>query len=1210
MIRAATIAAVLTVAAHAWAQPGGAPGAPPPPKGTPHPVDDATRRAWMKEAEELMEHYSRASSEQEARMRAILVREYNRRLTQLDDRYSKRMQQADELKKRKQLEAIALLEKFVKDHPKHPVYTPDARYRLAALYLDQAEMVAEAAGAEVDADYGKSLEQWEIIIREFPDYRQIAGTLYLYATYIGTRQPVPPEEERRAVQVFRALVCANKYKPFDPPPPTLTREEVLKRLETKTLTDPYQGCEPVKGADKELVMYGWVRGVGANHFATPGEMDEAIAAYRYGLDDPDHKLYDEALYMTAWSYYRRDILDEAIKLFDKSVARYDKIVAAGGKPSLKLREEALQYIAVAFTDPWEGELETDPVKAFARAEAFYKGRENEPHVRDVWIVLGKAFTDLGRAGFDQAIMCYQKAIGPPWNLHPDAPLVHEEIVNVLERKGDKLEANNQRSEIATRYSPCPEDRKRTRTPEDPCGRWYEANETNRKAMDNYNRIGERMLIVAAVQTHLAAVEKHNEWLGAKDGTPEKDALKAERDELLTAAITHYRTFLRQYPMSKEVYGFTFNLADALFLAGRYVDQPGADGVVSEDEEGAVRHYEWVRDHRALSTEFYSRSNYMIAKSWELYASWLVAQGNAGYRPLELPDLKVKPLPGPIDMPEAHRKLQEAYDACASLPCDPPPEEPDPAGKRAAMGFNAGLISLAYYHLDDAIVRMTKAMKTFCGQPQGLRAKENILAIHEARGDDAAFRKVNNDFINQSCGDATAIALAKDQNRKLEFKIAERMVDEGKFAEAAQAFYQYYYNAPVNDDSRAAALYNAAQLYEDAGQPRRALYLFKEFSEKAESTAKENKAFRDSGYRLPAMELYAESYGNDYDYAAAAKKYMEIYDRASNPAKYGVKPPTAFGDKKPRTFDQIKRDSLFNAAAFLELDRNFPQAIQYYQRYESIETDPRKKDRALWAIARMYHSAENVDALARAYSDWRKKYGLTEGNEVDNIYSFYDLARMYGKRNGSANQKDAASYRLNTIKAWEQVSDASWQKLTAEERVRAARMAGEYDFGLIERDNEAQWKHYKLPKARDPKAATPNIAAMQKMATALIDRYDTVGKKYGKYINEYRVAGEVRIGEIYLDYIQKIFEMPAPSSIAAKGPMGLEAWETVIRKEIDKLGYKDKAKQSFEAVVQFVNDPKVKVSKKWVAIAKDNLNKEFGANYPILNEELAEGTDEP
>jgi len=1175
-------------------------------------LDDAERDALLDEAEALYKRYAEASGEQEARLRSILVREYNHRMAQLDERYAKRMQMADELKRKKQAEAIALLEKFIKDHPNHPIYTPDARYRLAALYLDQAEADAEAAGVEVDADYTKPLEQWEIILKDFPDYRQVAGTMYLYATYIGTRQPAPPEEERRAIQVFRALVCYNKFKPFDTPPPTLTREEVMKRLESHNLVDPYQGCEPVKGADKELVMYGWVRGVGAAHFATPGEMDEAIAAYRYGLDDPGHKLYDEALYMTAWSYYRRDILDKALELFDKSVIRYDQVVASGGKPSLKLREEALQYIAVALTDPWEGELETDPVKAFERAEAFYKGREKEPHVREVWITLGKAFTDLGRAGFDQAIACYLKAISPPWELAPDNPLVHEQIVNVLERKGDSIEANNQRAEIATRYSPCPEGKKKTRQPGDPCGRWYEANETNRVAMENYHRIGERMLETAAFNTHQAAVDKYNEWQVAPDG-PAKDALKVEADELLDGAIAHYRTFLEQYPQSKMVYGYTFNLADVLFLRGRYIDQPGADGVVGPEEEGAVRHYKWVRDHKSLSTEFYGRSNYMIAKSYEAVAEQMVKNGQGNLRPLELPDLKVTPLPGPMEIPEIHRELQAAYDRCANDACDPPPEEKDPAGKRAGMGFNAGLISLAYYHLDDAIVRMSKAMKTFCGEPQGLRAKENILAIHEARGDDNAFRRVNNDFINLKCGDAAAIALAKDQNRKLEFKAADRLVADGKLAEAAQAFYQYYYNAPVEDDARAAALYNSAQLYEDAGQPRRALFLYKEFSERAESTAKENKAFRESGYRLPAMELYAQSFGNNYDYRGAAKKYMEIYDRASNPAKYGVKPPAAFGDEKPRSFDEIKRDSLFQAAAFLELDRDFPNAITYYRRYEAVEPDTRKKDRAVWAIARMYRSSENLDALDKAYAEWRKKYGGNAGNEVDRIYTYYDLARLYGKRNGKSNQQTAADYRKKTVEAWEGVSAAQWGALTAEDRVRAARMAGEYDFAAVEDENAAKWKPFSLPQLKTTKEFPPVYQKMQKDAEALIKRYDEVGDKYKKYISEYVVAGEVRVGEVYLDFIQKIFEMKPPKDIVAKdkkNPGYIGIYEEQVRKQLDQLGYREKAKESFESVVKFVQDPKVKVSKKWVAIAKDNLNKEFGENYPILNEELAEGTEDP
>jgi len=89
MMRALAAAAVLSLTAVAQAQPG-----------QPAPVDDAVRKEWMKEAEGLFKRYAEASGEQEARMRSILVREYNRRLVQLDERYSRRMSAADELKRK------------------------------------------------------------------------------------------------------------------------------------------------------------------------------------------------------------------------------------------------------------------------------------------------------------------------------------------------------------------------------------------------------------------------------------------------------------------------------------------------------------------------------------------------------------------------------------------------------------------------------------------------------------------------------------------------------------------------------------------------------------------------------------------------------------------------------------------------------------------------------------------------------------------------------------------------------------------------------------------------------------------------------------------------------------------------------------------------------------------------------------------------------
>src|SRR5439155_25907945 len=191
---------------------------------------------------------------------------------------------------------------------------------------------------------------------------------------------------------------------------------------------------------------------------------------------------------------------------------------------LELRDESIQYISVAFTDPWEGETETNPGKAFERAQAFYKGRENEPHVRDVWVAMGKAFTEL--QAWDQAIDSYRLAIGPPWAPNPANPVVHQEIVNVFEAKGDKFAADNAAAELATKYAPG--------TP------WYAANEKDREAMDNQRRIAERALYAAAVNTNTAAkVQREDYEAAAKKDPAQKEGYIA----LYAKAFQLYKQFL-------------------------------------------------------------------------------------------------------------------------------------------------------------------------------------------------------------------------------------------------------------------------------------------------------------------------------------------------------------------------------------------------------------------------------------------------------------------------------------------------------------------------------------------------------------------------------------------------------------------------------------------------------------------------------------------
>src|SRR5690606_11917535 len=120
--------------------------------------------------------------------------------------------------------------------------------RLAA--LDAAPPGATAPdAAAITADYSKSLELWERILKDFPSYRQTPSTIYLLA-YYGKMK-----DERRSLQLFLALSCANRYKWYDPPPPAPDKKEAIKRVESKTLREVYGDCTPYPGADPELVRH-------------------------------------------------------------------------------------------------------------------------------------------------------------------------------------------------------------------------------------------------------------------------------------------------------------------------------------------------------------------------------------------------------------------------------------------------------------------------------------------------------------------------------------------------------------------------------------------------------------------------------------------------------------------------------------------------------------------------------------------------------------------------------------------------------------------------------------------------------------------------------------------------------------------------------------------------------------------------------------------
>lgn len=1120
----------------------------------------------LDEIEGDYKRYEDAWHDHNKRMLTILKREYEERRTKLDERYTKKISAAEKEERRRHLEAIALLEQFIQQYPDNEQFTPDAMFRLADLYLDEAEyqfdkrqealaagQVPEPTGDGTDegpldiADYSKSLGLWQDISSKFPKYRQHADVLYLTSYYLKQTG-----EERRALQVARGLVCGNKFNPTDEPPPAPDRETVRAILASGSkapFSDPYEGCQAVTDNDR-LVQEAWVRLIGDNHFYTPGELNEAISAYQRVADNKKSKYYDEALYKLAWSFYRNDDFLKGIQAFDESILYSDSLVAQGKAP-LELRQEAVQYIAISFTDPWSLSEQSDPVRSWQRVMDFYGGRLSEPHIRDVFVQLGETYKIL--QSYPQAIDAWRIALKHT-PLHPRNPIVHQSIVTAFEAMGDKDAADDEAAKLASTYAIC--------------GEWYLANEMNPEAMEDQRKIGERMLRAAAENTHRAAQEARKEY----EAAPNPQA-RAYYVDLYAKAASLYKQFIETYPTADQSYEFTYRLGETSFFSEQYL--------------ASIPYYRWVRDHKELSERRFEKAAKSIVQAYEKEIEKQIAAGQLSEPPVPTID-ELRQLPRPIQaktVPELYGKLRNAYDEYQQL-VNEPQTAPD-------MGLRAALVSYRHLDLGDAEKRFQVVVKKFCGTPQALQAKDAVLAIYEVQGESAKFKATNDSFIASKCGTDADIQLAKAQNQAREFRDAEELFKNKQYDEAAIAFYRYYKTAKPDDPSLPVALYDSAISYERSGRPKTAVYLFQEF------TSNPRKEFRQSEYYVEALFLTAKAQQKAFDNAGAVDTYLQTAAVAN---EKGRKQPPG-----ERSLKQIRLDSLYNAALLREIDRVYKDpsrqpgtgAASLYKTYADLETDARKRDRAYWQIAQVWRSAGDARKMDAAFAEWRRKFGSDEGNATDYVMSFYLTAKLYEQK---GYKKDSQSMRDATIKAWEKVGRPQQNE--------AADMAAEFAFRIAEDNYLGKFDPWKIKRApRTEKEAKQVLDDLNKISDEAKAKYDALAQYSSSFWSQ---AALVRVGDVRFFQALKLQQAPVPKEIEkldAKYPEKeiLLRYEEAIEQKVKPLT--DAAKTQWQRVAEAAK--RAGVSNKWTKLAQERLHDFVSQDeFPVLRDELVSGTTRP
>ncbi|WP_437709138.1 hypothetical protein WMF45_32985 [Sorangium sp. So ce448] len=369
--------------------------APPPPP--PTPAQLAALAALEKEAAA----YEKAARDYRSAITRIVQHHYEDRRRRILSSLDREIEIERKGLRDAREEAIRRLEVFVERYSgpnAHPENTPDAMFRLAALYEERARTDTDAS-EDLSVALLPAIALYKRVIREFPQYRELAGIYYYLGHALNDSVRFP-----EAQQVWRSLVCHTKYPyPVEVDPKDPTRDTVGKLpqdhdndywtgwearhptpigstpggralqatrkgargrapvTEDETAyVDPYpDDCQPIPqktalGAEPRYIAEVWWQ-IGDYHFneidraGGPFNYNRAESAYRQSIKYKKPPVHGVAMYKLAWTYFKQQRYETSVRQFIELLRYTDEQEKLTGDPGADFRAEAYTYIAGSLT---------------------------------------------------------------------------------------------------------------------------------------------------------------------------------------------------------------------------------------------------------------------------------------------------------------------------------------------------------------------------------------------------------------------------------------------------------------------------------------------------------------------------------------------------------------------------------------------------------------------------------------------------------------------------------------------------------------------------------------------------------------------------------------------------------------------------------------------------------------------------------------------
>ena len=886
-------------------------------------VQRATREGMPPEIVELSREvasFEGVVAEYRGDVRRLVAAQFKRRRAGIQGRYERIISVLSKLERERRVAAIKEFEKFVAKYPNNDKYTPDAIFRLAELHFERSAdefLVAtekyDDAMADFDEgkikteptppgkDFSKSIALFERLLLTWPDYERADGALYLKGFCLAEMGRSVPARD-----AFLNLVKKYPKSQFTP--------EAWTRL--------------------------------GEHYFDANDLASAISAYKEVLKFKKHRLYDEALYKLAWTYFRDDQYDRAINGFRELVEWSDAQSESTGQAGSELRAEAILYIANSLQEEdWDGDGEPDPGSGFTRVVTYVSG--DKPY--DVEILREIAEIFFRNAKYEEAIATVQHLLKKfPFN--PENPTLHSKMVRAYDNLRRFDEAFRERDRLATNYGPGSE--------------WYRKNQDDAEALSKADELMQDSLIQATEYHHSKAIKLRQDFI---DGDANAETLAMAEYGLAAEA---YEKYLARFPKSENAYLMNFRYAECLFYSRRF--------------PRAATQYAQVRDSK-LGTKYQEPSAFFAILSQTEAVKDLVQSGKVGAKP----SLTGQPPAEPADTEEVEETDNDGL--VKKIEAEPIPEEVDELitarvkyyeleltstedkSRRPRNIYKIGEVYFDYKQYEKARKWFSMLIDSFPKEKVTVAAANLIVESYREAND---WKKMA-----EWAEKIAAAGLGRqfdEQIRTLKvgalFKDAERLQRAGKLKRAAKEYIRLVDENPGNRFA-ANALNNAAVAYETLRMFESATRTYERvYTEYPKSPFVEDALFR--------VGINSERF---YDFQKAIDTHLKLVSQFPNSVN--------------------RADSLYKAAVLQERTKQYLLAAANFERYASLFPNRQDTAETYFRAGDTYRKLNDRKNELRVYDRFVREYGTGPQQNALTVEALTRIAKIYesNRRQRQANQ---------------------------------------------------------------------------------------------------------------------------------------------------------------------------------------------------------------